>query len=294
MTFLKESIYRKSCSLFARDRLSLDVSMPKISQLLDSQAPELLALCSRQVGKTTSAAARVTHHAIFHSDTLSLIVSATQRQAGILQHRVITFLRKLNRSETWQEVPGQSAYVPEYIGRNAKLVRCSTLSLELANGSQVISAPASPDTIRGYSPHVIIIDEAAYTPDAVYQAVRPMRMRTKAQILAMSSAGATQGWYWQAWTEADSGWAKIEVLSSECPWIAQSELDRERRSLPAKIYEREYCNRFLEPGAAALSPELIKDLFDTDVESMDDQMSAADRTRAYAERGPQFSVEGET
>lgn len=256
--------YEFDCAAFCRGRLGLEMADPRIERFLTSDSPELLALFSRQVGKTTGAAGKVSHQAIFKPGTLSLIVSATQRQAAILQRRVLGFLRAMNRPEQWKEIPGREAEIPEDIEEGAKLVRCSSMSLELGNGSEVVSAPASADTVRGYAPHLIVIDEAAYTPDDVYFALRPMRIRTKAQLIAMSSAGAQEGFFFEAWTKED-GWEKIEIRADECPWVTADELEKERRRLPERIYQREYENRFMEKTGAVLSPEVIADMFSDDV-----------------------------
>lgn len=260
-------LYKYDCAMFCKERLGLDVSEPRIEQFLNSPAPELLLLFSRQVGKTTGAAGKVCQKAIFAPNTLSLIVSATQRQAAILQRRVLAFLRMLNRPESWREIPGRDAEIPEDIEEDAKLVRCSSMSLELSHGSEVVSAPASADTVRGYAPNLIVIDEAAYTPDDVYFALRPMRIRTKAQLIAMSSAGAQEGFFFDAWTKEEE-WEKIEIRADECAWVTAEELAKERRRLPEKIYQREYENRFMERTGAALSPEVIADMFSDEIKPL--------------------------
>ena len=176
-------------------------------------------------------------------------------------------MRRLNRPETWKEIPGRDAEIPEDIEEGARMVRCSSLSMELANGSEVVSAPASPDTVRGYAPNGIIIDEGAYTNDEVYFALRPMRIRTKAQMVVMSSAGAQLGFFYEAWKREES-WEKIEIRADECSWVTADELAKERKRLPEKIYQREYENRFLEPSGAVLTPETIADMFSADVEPL--------------------------
>src|SRR5512146_188457 len=96
--------YGVDCSSFCRDLLGYDVSDKRIAQFLDSQEREIALLWSRQVGKTQGASGKVTHKAIFYPGSLSLIVSASQRQATILQGRVLANIRKLGRPETWDEV----------------------------------------------------------------------------------------------------------------------------------------------------------------------------------------------
>jgi len=230
-------VYSTSCSFFCEIALGYNVDDKRIERFLDTKEREVIALFSRQVGKTHGAAGKVVHKALFKKGSLSLIVSATQRQAGILQRRALMNMRKLDKGGEWREVPGKSAEIPEDIG--GKLVRCSSLSLELENGSEIISVPASADTVRGYAPDLVIIDEAAYTPDDVYFAVRPMMIRTKGQLCLMSSAGAMQGFFYDAWTK-DAGWEKLEIRADQCAWITADELQRERDRLPEKVFQLEY------------------------------------------------------
>jgi hypothetical protein len=266
-------LYKHDCAAFSQKFLGLNVSEPRIERFLNTDAAEIIALFSRQVGKTTGAAAKATHGGMFKPGVdkdapwLALIVSATQRQGGILQKRVEHNFRMLSRGESWKEIPNREAEVPEYIGEGANLVRCSSMSLELENGAEVISAPASPDTVRGYSPNLIIMDEAAFSSDDVYQAVRPMRIRTKAQLVLMSSAGFQQGFFFDAWTKGED-WLKIEIKADECSWVTAEELDKERRNLPLRVFQREYENRFMEREGAALSAEVISDMFSNEVEAL--------------------------
>src|SRR5215831_9017902 len=51
----------------------------------------------------------------------------------------------------------------------------STHTLELANGSRIISLPGKEETIRGFSKvALLILDEAAWVADDLYIAARPM------------------------------------------------------------------------------------------------------------------------
>lgn len=235
---------------------------------MTSEADELLWLAARQTGKTTAFAAKATHFALFNPQSLTVIVSATQRQAGILQRRVTTFLRRLHRREKWRTV--RAVDVPsDPLNSASQLVRCSIQSLELANGSEVVSVPASADTVRGYAPNLIIVDEAARVPDPVYGAIRPMRAVTHARLIAGSSAAGQRGWFHQEWTEGDPGWERLEVLAADCPRISADFLERERRKHPAHIFEAEYENVFYAPAGRLFTPEMIANMFSSEVEMID-------------------------
>lgn len=230
--------------------------------LLTTESPEVLLLWARQVGKTTGFACKATHHPLFNPKTLTLIVSATQRQAGILQRRATSFLRDIHRKEKWRHV--KDVELPEDpLDENSRLVRCSVMSLELANGSEVISIPADPDTARGYSPHLLIVDEAARVPDSMYYgALRPMRSVTRAQMLAGSSAGRMAGWFYEGWTGDEGNWEKSEVKATDSARIAPRFLEIEQRLLEGKgmahIFRAEYHNEFYPLGGGLFTAEQLQ------------------------------------
>jgi len=256
-------LYEADCAMFAEEKLGLDLHEQRIRHFLNTRADEVILLWSRQAGKTTGSAAKVTHRAVFSPGTLSLIVSATQRQAGILQGRVTKFMHQLRRDGRWVKT-GKSAVVYEDpLDANSRMIRCSVLSMMLENGSEVVSVPASPETVRGYSPDLIVMDEAGMIPDEVYYAVRPMRIRTKAQLCVVSSAWAEVGFFYDTWKNRE-GWEKSEVKAKECAWVTAEELERERGQMPADRYAREYENVFMPMQGALLPADTIAAMYDED------------------------------
>src|SRR5262245_42637935 len=129
---------------------------PWQADVLRSPADRLLLLCSRQAGKSQVAAALALLTALVEAPALVLLLSPTQRQSGE------RFRDKL---------------LPVYRALRApvRAVRETALTLELANGSRVVSLPGSEGGIRGYSGvRLLVIDEAARVLDDLYRAVRPM------------------------------------------------------------------------------------------------------------------------
>lgn len=64
--------------------------------LRSSSGRRLLLNCSRQSGKSTTAAALALHQAIYHPGSLVLLVSPSLRQSGELFRKVMAHLRALN------------------------------------------------------------------------------------------------------------------------------------------------------------------------------------------------------
>src|SRR5687768_2182216 len=123
--------------------------------LLRSSADRVLLNCSRQSGKSTMAAVIALHRALYHSGSLILCLAPALRQSQELFSKMTGFYRDLGRP-----VPPQGE---------------RRLSLELENGSRIITLPGTEKTIRGFSgAALLIVDEAARVDDALYFAVRPM------------------------------------------------------------------------------------------------------------------------
>ena len=135
---------------------------------------------TRQGGKSTSVAVKAMHLATYHEDALILLLSPGLRQSGELFRRCQTVKNGQPHSVT--------------------PLSETKLSMELANGSRIISLPGSEETIRGYSgPALICIDEAARVPDAVYKAVRPMLARSQGQLVTLSTPFGNRGWWADEW-----------------------------------------------------------------------------------------------
>jgi len=251
-------LYAHSPSLFAKEQLFLDVDSKQV-EYLDTKAEEVLLLWCRQSGKTTSSAAKAVHHTSFQEDALALIASASQKQAAILQTRALNMIRKMNRKNDWRKKDEVYGRETNPLTGETELVRQAVMSLQMANGSEIISVPASPETVRGYSPTLIILDEAAWMGDEVYIAIRPMRAVTHAQLVCSSSAGMQMGWFYDAWHANDDPTVhKIEVLAKDCPRITPEFLKQEQMKIPETMYRREYLNEFLAPEGGLFTEEDIK------------------------------------
>ncbi len=115
-------------------------------RLLRSQARRMLLNCSRQTGKSTAVGVLAAHTALFQERALVLLLSPALRQSQELFKKVLDAYHAVD------------AVVPA----DAE----NRLTLELANGSRIVSLPGKEGTIRGYSGvDLLIIDEAARVPD---------------------------------------------------------------------------------------------------------------------------------
>jgi len=140
------------------------------------------------------------------------------------------------------------------------------LSCALANGSRIVSLPGDPKTIRGFSaPALVIEDEAAYVPDEVYTAIRPMLAVSQGRLILMSSPAGRRGHYYEIWTGGE-GWERIRIVGSECPRISPEFLEQEKKELGPLMFSQEYAGEFIEDAAPLFDDALIEEMFTDDFE----------------------------
>jgi hypothetical protein len=189
--------------------------------LLRAHSSRLLMLCSRQCGKSLCAAALAIREALLRPPALVLLLSPTQRQSGELYKDK---MRKLYNA----------------LGRPVACVQETQLTMELANGSRVVALPGEEETIRGYSGvRLLVCDEAARIPDALYYSVRPMLAVSRGLLVALSTPFGKRGWFYEEW-RGSSAWERVTVTAAECPRITADFLAEERTALGDHWYSQEY------------------------------------------------------
>src|SRR5262249_57751584 len=129
-------------------------------------------------------------------------------------------------------------------GRPEAAVQESACTMELADGSRNVSLPGVEETVRGYSGvRLLVIDEAARVADSLYYAVRPMLAVSRGRLVALSSAWAKVGWFYDSWVSGD-GWERVKVTAAQCPRISPDFLEEERRALGPRWVSRECGGEF--------------------------------------------------
>jgi Terminase large subunit, T4likevirus-type, N-terminal len=221
---------------------------PWQAELLRCTADRVLLLCSRQAGKSMTAAAEALRTALLEPPALILLLSPTQRQsAEIFRAKFLELYRP------WRKV------VPP--------LRETALTLDLNNGSRVISLPESEGGIRCYSSvSLLVIDEASRVADDLYRAVRPMLAVSHGRLMALSTPFGMRGWFHEEWTSARM-WERVRVTASQCPRIDAAFLDEERQSLGERWFRQEYLCSFESCVDQVFSEETIQKMFSTDFKS---------------------------
>jgi hypothetical protein len=211
---------------------------PRQEALLRSTAPNELLLTCRQFGKSTVGAALAVAETLLHPRALVLLVSPSLRQTAEIYTKCCSIYDSLHRpvAET----------------------RRTAGTLELANGSRLVSLPGSAATIRGFSrPRLIVADEAAFIADDIFIAVRPMLARSAGRMVMMSSPYGQRGTFFEAWTKGQN-WRRTKVTASECPAIPPEFLESERRELGPRWFAQEYQCIFCATTDAVFDPVAVE------------------------------------
>jgi hypothetical protein len=194
--------------------------------------PRLAIAACRQSGKSTVAGLFVAWCLIFIPDFMCLVASRSLRQAShfltLVRSTVLSFIPK----EAMKQV--------------------NRLSLELPNGSMVISVPCStPDAGRGFSPYLVVLDEAAFAPEALFRALSPSLAATHGAMVMISSPNGRQGQFFEAFHGTATSIYRTQSVSwQDCPRIEPEFIAAERIALGPLYFAQEYESQFITPQGA--------------------------------------------
>ena len=211
---------------------------PWQEDLLRSSSDRVLLNCSRQSGKSTMSGVIALHRALYYPGSLVLCLAPALRQSQELFGKVLGFYRELGRPVAPQAE--------------------RKLSLELENGSRIMTLPGSEKTIRGFSgAALLLVDEAARVEDELYFAVRPMLAVSGGALLMLTTPYGKRGAFFEEWTNGQ-GWERYRVTAEECPRISETFLEEERAALPGWVYRQEYLCSFEETEDTVFTTDMIE------------------------------------
>ncbi len=211
---------------------------PKQAEILSCAASRVIVVTSRQVGKSTIAALRALYLALRHAGSLILMIGPVGSQAG--------------------EILGKATHFAAELGLPIRGDGINERSLQLPNGSRLIARPAVPQSLRGYSQaRLIIVDEAAYVPEATYRAMSPILATGDGALWVISTPNGPLGRFAELWHDLTNGWTRFSIPAEECPRLSPAFLAAERR-LYGDIYcAQEYSCQFIAAGLQLLTRSQI-------------------------------------
>lgn len=206
-------------------------------------------LCSRQCGKSTTAALLSLHTLLYEPPSLVLMLSPSLRQSSELFRSLMQFYRLLEGA-------------PELAAESA-------LRAEFRSGSRILSLPGTERTVRGYSAaSLVVIDEASRVEDALLTAIKPTLATTDGRIVGLSTPAGRTGWLYELWTNNDPAWDRVMVKATDCPRISPEFLAQELKDLGPAKYGQEYLLDWVDSESSAFNSELIERAFSDDLKPL--------------------------
>lgn len=200
---------------------------PWQAEVLRSDARQILLLASRQSGKSTASSLLAVDEALYRPPALALLLAPALRQSQELFRKVRDALAAS--------------------GTSVPIIQESALTLEMANGSRIVSLPGTEQTVRGYSNvALLVVDEAARVSDDLYQAIRPMLSVSGGRIVLLSTPAGKRGVFHREYTEGGPDWHRVKITAHECPRISPAWLAAERARIGERWFRQEYLCEFVD------------------------------------------------
>ena len=115
---------------------------------------------------------------------------------------------------------------------------------------------------RGFSAHLLIIDEAAFVTDELFESLTPTLASTNGHLWLLSSVGDQRGFFYQIYSNQSPDWRIFTATADACPRITQEFLARERVLRGEERFRREYYCVFQHGRLQFTSREVVIACFD--------------------------------
>ncbi len=208
--------------------------------LLDD-SKDITIRASRQTGKTEVVAVKILRECLLNPYKV-LIIAPTQRQSNLVYGKIEAYLNR-------------HFYFKQLMMRHT---RDYTL---FDNGSEIYCLPGnSGATVRGYSPDLIVVDEAAYVKDEVFVAIEPSLATTNGRTVLISTPFGKQGRFYDSHARLDH-FSKYHVKWNDSSFISKDFVMKEKNSKTEAEFNQEYNAEFIEEADTLFSPDLIKSAF---------------------------------
>ena len=234
---------------FALDRLGIELDEVQL-RLLMTPRKQVAMNCTRQCGKSTVGSLRALRQAWTAPESLTLAVSPSERQSRMFVRKVREFARRLGVK-------------PRGDGDNP-------ISVMLPNGSRVVGVPGNEETVRGFSAvSLVVIDEAARVPDAMYEAVLPMLAVKDGDLWLLSTPRGQRGFFYEEWVKGGDDWERVMLTATECPRISAAFLEKQKKRRGEEWFRKEYLCEFVADANALFDRDKVEALFTKEVKVLE-------------------------
>lgn len=242
---------REEPSYFVEQVIGLDVFSYQ-KEFLDTDDRHFVIASGRQVGKSRMCAWRALQHAVTHAGAQVLITAPSLRQSSLLFDTLYSEIDNSGLSDAdWG------------IERDTQTI------IEFDNGSAIHCLPTgrNGDKIRGFSADLVIVDEAAFIDDSIFEDIlQPMLLATGGSMILASTPWGTSSFFYRKFNNAqydDNQWGRLRVHSRENPLIEDDDIEELKEGKTEAQIDREIRGQFTEDSAQFFPEDAIVSCFGT-------------------------------
>ena len=222
------------------------ILLPYQLRFIEDKSQKRIVLKARQIGMSFTIALDAVLKALERS-CVCLIVSASERQALEVMEKIRMHIQAMKN-------------IPEF-SKLVVLEKETKTEIELKLGkirSRILSLPANPATVRGFSGHVFLDEFAMMRDDReIFRALYPS-ITWGYTITVVSTPRGKQNLFYELWTHGE-GWSKHKISI----WDAireglEVDIESIRKGTPdPELFAQEYECQFIDEETALLTYELI-------------------------------------
>lgn len=207
----------------------------------------VINLLPRQMGKTITVAAFLLHYAIFNK----------HKSIGILANKAATSREILSRIQRMLE------NLPFFL--QPGVVEYNKGNVEFGNGSILMAAATSSDSIRGYSFNVVYLDEFAFVEnaDTFYTSTYPVISSGETTKVLITSTPNGMNLFYKLWEDARMGrndFVPVKVHWSENPKRDIKWKETTLKNIGKRQFQQEYECAFHGSSGTLISGEKLAEL----------------------------------
>lgn len=225
----------------------------------------------RQAGKTTMTAIDALHKALFHKEFQVVVFSRNENQSKKLLSMIREFIMRGDRHMKGSLKSGRGEFFSEQIDHSKPN---NTQQLSFRNGSSIISLPAT-DGARGYTANHVILDEASFMEDEVYESViEPMVTHSGGSMTLLSTPNGQKGFFYEIFDPNGSGrheeYSKYWFPSTICPEPnVQAFVELKKATADALTFNQEYMAEFTSSKSTYFKEDQLQRALSEDLEFQD-------------------------
>ena len=155
-----------------------------------------------------------------------------------------------------------TGYVQKRLGMlrdRPRVIEDNKHKLVLENGSSITSIPCGDNSPRSYHVNLMVEDEAAFVPQAVYMAARPTVRAKRGRYLILSTPKGKVGHFYDI-CENQPGWTKFKVTWKDTKRFTPEDIakiERERIEMGEAWFSQEYEGAFVQTSGQIISETWI-------------------------------------